>query len=83
MTNEMPILTRRRIEAEFAKGLYDEMIAEVGEETARRVLTNAVIKLARAAAAKMASEAPSGPILSISKTSRNFGRRKTPCGLSL
>jgi hypothetical protein len=63
MTNEMPILTRRRIEAEFAEGLYDEMTAEVGEETARRVLTNAVIKLARAAAAKMASEAPSGPNL--------------------
>jgi L-2-amino-thiazoline-4-carboxylic acid hydrolase len=63
MTNEMPILTRRRIEAEFAKGLYDEMIAEVGEETARRVLANAVIKLARAAAAKMASEATGGPSL--------------------
>jgi hypothetical protein len=63
MTNEMPILTRRRIEAEFAKGIYDEMIAEVGEETARRMLTNAVIKLARSAADKMASEAPSGPSL--------------------
>ena len=63
MTNDMPILTRRRIEAEFAKGIYDEMIVEVGEETARRVLANAVIKLARAAAARMASEAPSGPNL--------------------
>ena len=53
MKNDMPILTRRRIEAEFAKGIYDEMIGEVGEETARRVLTNAVVKLARSAAAKM------------------------------
>ncbi len=63
MKNDMPILTRRRIEAEFAKGIYDEMIGEVGEETARRVLTNAVVKLARSAAAKMARDAPSGPHL--------------------
>jgi hypothetical protein len=63
MTNDMPILTRRRIEAEFAKGIYDEMIGEVGEETARRVLTNAVVKLAHAAAAKLARDAPSGPNL--------------------
>jgi len=63
MTSEMPILTRRRIEAEFAKGIYDEMIADVGQTVARRILTNAIIKLARSAAAKMASDARSGPNL--------------------
>ncbi len=51
----MPILTRRRIEAEFARGIYDEMKAELGETEAKRILSNAVIKLARAGAAAMAT----------------------------
>lgn len=56
----MPILTQRRIEAAFAKGVYDEMKAELGEETAQRILSNAVIKLAKQAAAEMAMQAPDG-----------------------
>jgi len=58
--NTMPILTRRRIEAEFAKGVYDEMAAELGAETARRILSAAVVKMARATASQMAQEAPGG-----------------------
>ena len=39
MTDDtMPILTRRRIEAEFARGIYDEMKTELGEPAARRIL---------------------------------------------
>jgi hypothetical protein len=57
---EMPILTRRRIEAAFAKGIYEEMKAELGEETAKRILSSAIIKLARASAAEMAKQAPEG-----------------------
>ena len=56
----MPILIRRQIEAEFARGIYDEMAAELGAESAKRILANAVIKLARATAAQMAQEAPGG-----------------------
>jgi len=56
----MPILTQRRIEAAFAKGVYDEMKAELGEETAQRILSSAVIKLAKQAAAEMAKQAPDG-----------------------
>ena len=56
----MPILTRRRIEAEFARGIYDEMKAELGEEAARRILTNAIVKLARTTAASFATQAPNG-----------------------
>jgi len=58
--DDMPILTRRRIEAEFAKGLYDEMKAELGEESARRILTNAIVKLAHTSAAGFAQRAPDG-----------------------
>ena len=57
MTEPLPILTQRRIEAAFAKGVYDEMKAELGEATAKRILANAVIRLARQAAAEMATEA--------------------------
>jgi len=58
MTEALPILTQRRIEAAFAKGIFEEMKAELGEETAKRVLANAVIKLARQAAAEMAKQVP-------------------------
>ncbi len=56
----MPILTQRRIEAAFAKGIYEEMAQELGTETAKRILTSAVIKMAHATAAEMAKEAPNG-----------------------
>lgn len=56
----MPILTRRRIEAAFAQGIYEEMAAELGAEAARRVLSAAVVKMAKATAAEMAKSAPSG-----------------------
>ena len=58
--NQLPILLRRRIEAEFAKGVYDEMVAEIGAEAAKRILTRAVVKMAKATAAEMAKEAPAG-----------------------
>jgi hypothetical protein len=57
---DVPILTQRRIEAAFAKTLYDHMAAEFGAEAARRVLASAVIDMARAAASEMAKQAPPG-----------------------
>ncbi|MDQ1078436.1 L-2-amino-thiazoline-4-carboxylic acid hydrolase [Pseudoroseomonas cervicalis] len=56
----LSILEQRRIEAAFAKGIYEEMAAELGPETAQRILSRAVVKLARQAAAEMAKEAPEG-----------------------
>jgi hypothetical protein len=58
--SDLPILTQRRIEAAFAKGIYDEMAAELGEAEAKRILANAVIRLAKQAASDMAKEAPGG-----------------------
>jgi hypothetical protein len=60
MSDALPILTQRRIEAAFAKGVYDEMKAELGETTAKRILAGAVIKLAKQTAAEMARQAPGG-----------------------
>ena len=60
MSDALPILTQRRIEAAFAKGVYEEMKAELGEATAKRILSSAVIKLAKQAAAEMARQAPGG-----------------------
>ena len=57
---DLPILTQRRIEAAFAKGVYDEMKAELGEDQAKRILGNAIIKLAKSTAAEMAKQAPPG-----------------------
>ena len=58
--SDMPILTQRRIEAAFAKGVYDEMKAELGEAAARRILSSAVIKLAKQTAAEMARQVTGG-----------------------
>ena len=60
MSDALPILTQRRIEAAFAKGVYEEMKAELGEATATRILSAAVIKLAKETAAEMARQAPDG-----------------------
>ena len=57
------ILEQRRIEAAFAKGIYEEMAAELGAERAKAILTRAVVKLAKQAAAEMAAESPEGPTL--------------------
>lgn len=57
------ILEQRRIEAAFAKGIYEEMAAELGTEQAKAILTRAVVKLAKQAAAEMAAESPEGPTL--------------------
>lgn len=60
---DIGILQQRRIEAAFAKGVFDEMAAEIGAERAKAILARAVIKLAKQAAAQMAEEAPAGPSL--------------------
>jgi len=57
----IPILTQRRIEAAFAKGIFEEMKAELGEDVAKRILTSAVVKLAKSTAAAMAQDAGGDP----------------------
>lgn len=52
------ILTQRRIEAAFAKGIFAEMAAEMGAEKAAAILERAIIKLAEQAGAAAAAETP-------------------------
>ncbi len=54
------IREHRRNEAAFAKGIYEEMKAELGEAQAKAILSRAVVKLAKATAAEMAKEGPGG-----------------------
>ena len=42
MHDEIPILQRRKIEARVIKPIYEEMVAELGEEAARSILTRAI-----------------------------------------
>ncbi|GIX10256.1 L-2-amino-thiazoline-4-carboxylic acid hydrolase [Elioraea sp.] len=60
MSDEIGILRQRSIEAAFAKEIYDEMAAELGEARAREILARAVIRMARAAGAAWAAKAPGG-----------------------
>ncbi|MQX37020.1 L-2-amino-thiazoline-4-carboxylic acid hydrolase [Roseospira navarrensis] len=52
----LSILERRRIEAEFAREIHDSMVAHVGEEAARAILTDAVTRMAERTGAAMAAE---------------------------
>jgi hypothetical protein len=52
------ILAQRRIEAAFAKGIFEEMTAELGAEKAAAILERAIIKLAEQAGALAAAETP-------------------------
>jgi L-2-amino-thiazoline-4-carboxylic acid hydrolase len=54
------ILEQRRIEAAFAKGVFEEMKAELGEAQAKAILSRAVVRLAKSTAAEMAKEGPGG-----------------------
>ena len=53
------ILAQRRIEAAFAKGIFAELVAELGEERATALLARAINKLAEQAGAAAAAETPS------------------------
>ena len=46
MLNRLPILERRRIQAEVVKPIYEALKAEAGVETARRVIGKAIIDAA-------------------------------------
>lgn len=54
------ILAQRRIEAAFAKGIYEEMAASIGAEAARGIMTRAIVKLAEETGAAMAKGAETG-----------------------
>lgn len=54
------ILVQRRIEAAFAKGIYEEMAASIGAEAARGIMTRAIVKLAEDTGAAMARGAETG-----------------------
>jgi hypothetical protein len=54
------LLERRRIEAEFAKGLLDVLIEEIGRERAIEVLAKSVIRLAEKAGESFATKAQGG-----------------------
>ena len=41
---ELPILEQRRIEANIIKPIYEEMVSELGCDSARRILGNAIRK---------------------------------------
>ena len=60
MEGELPILQRRRIEAEIIRPIYDEMVAEIGVERAREILTRAIEKAAIAAGASFAERTEGG-----------------------
>ncbi len=63
MEGELPILQRRRIEAEVIRPIYEELAVEVGEERARAVLARAIERAAIAAGASFAERTEGGTSL--------------------
>ena len=58
--DDIPTLTKRRLQAAVIKPIYDEMVAELGDEKAQLLLSNAIRKAAIEEAAEFAGEAPGG-----------------------
>lgn len=54
------LLERRRIEAEFAKGIFAVLAEDVGRDRAVAILTKAVVRLAEVAGAAFAQQAQTG-----------------------
>ena len=44
LQNSIPILEKRKLQAEVAKSIFDEMKKEFGDKKAREILKNAIIK---------------------------------------
>jgi L-2-amino-thiazoline-4-carboxylic acid hydrolase len=56
----IPVLTKRRLQAEVVGPIYAEMAAELGEERAKAILDRAVRKAAIAEGRAFAEKAPQG-----------------------
>jgi hypothetical protein len=63
MTEELPLLLRRRIEALFAREIFASLREEIGEERARAVLARAVQRMAEEMGRALAQTAPEGASL--------------------
>ncbi|HUG61127.1 MAG TPA: 2-amino-thiazoline-4-carboxylic acid hydrolase, partial [Methylomirabilota bacterium] len=57
---KIPILTKRRLQAEVIGPIHAEMVRELGEEKAAAILDAAIRKAAIAEGRRFAAEAPGG-----------------------
>ena len=57
---DLPIIEQRRIEASIIKSIYQEMVAEIGAEQAKKIIGNAVVKDAIAQGQSYAAEHETG-----------------------
>jgi len=72
-------LERRRLQAEIVKPIYEQLLAELGPEKARAILSRAITQSAIAEARKAAEAADGGP--SMQSFAANFHRQYDGRGL--
>lgn len=58
--DELPILTRRRIEAQILAPVYRILVRDLGAERAREIISEAITEDARAQGARLAAREPGG-----------------------
>ncbi|MBM6596473.1 L-2-amino-thiazoline-4-carboxylic acid hydrolase [Microvirga pudoricolor] len=63
MAQPIPIIERRRIEAELLKEVYETLIERVGREEAKSIITESVRRSSITQAAAFAAQAPGGTSL--------------------
>jgi len=78
-------LELRRIQAEIVKPIYDELLAELGPERARTLLSRAITASAVAEAKRAAQSAKGGPSLAAftENFDRTYGARGLDAGLEV
>lgn len=58
--SEIPVLTKRRLQADVIRPIYEEMVNVIGKDQAQQVLDAAIRKAAIAEAGDFAARAPDG-----------------------
>lgn len=61
--DQLPIIQRRRIEANIIAPIYKRMVAELGEDKAAQIIRDAITEDARAAGERFAAREPNGTSL--------------------
>ena len=63
MAQPLPIIERRRIEAELLKEVYETLVERHGKDEARQIITESVRRSSMTQAAQFAAQAPGGTSL--------------------
>lgn len=73
--DQLPIIQRRRIEANIIAPIYDILVRELGKDRAGQIIEEAITKDARKSGERFAAAEPYGPSLKLLLESQSSGKK--------